>query len=161
MELSFNKLPESLAEFKAIPEAALSTPFETAAMTVLALCAYPKDKDAAFAMLQYLKGPAAMTNYDKQFIRERFVDGDYVPRSYFNGAVPENDYTPSKPYTITIGENPYSYESEGYAKLFLTSGGADSPRQIVLRKAKDGKWYLWEQYIMVGIRKPGSENPWA
>ena len=161
MEFSFNKLPETLDEFKAIPQAALNTPYETAAMTVLALCAYPKDMDAALGMLQYLKGPAEVSNYDKTFLRERFENGDYVPRSYFKGAIPDNDYEPSKPYTLVISENPYSFENDGYAKLGLTSGGADSPRQIVLRKAKDGKWYLWEQYILVGIRKPGSENPWA
>ena len=161
MEFKFNKLPETLDELKALPQADLSTPFETAALTVLALCAYPKDKEAAIAMLQYLKGPTEITNYDRQFISERFVNGDYVPRSYFKGAVPDNDYCPSTPYTLDITENPYSYDTDGYAKLYLTSGGADSPRYITLRKAKNGKWYLWEQYIMVGIRKPGSENPWA
>jgi hypothetical protein len=30
-----------------------------------------------------------------------------------------------------------------------------------MRKAKDGKWYLWEQFILVGIRQPESANPWA
>lgn len=47
------------------------------------------------------------------------------------------------------------------ARLFIRSGGADNPRQIDLRKAKDGKWYLWEQYILSDIRKPESSNPWA
>ena len=41
------------------------------------------------------------------------------------------------------------------------SGGADSSRDVLLRKAKDGKWYLWEQFLLVGIRKPESSNPWA
>ena len=52
-------------------------------------------------------------------------------------------------------------ENENYAKLFLTSGGADSPRYVQLRKAKDGRWYLWEQFILVGIRPPESTDPWA
>ena len=68
---------------------------------------------------------------------------------------------PSQPYTVTVSENPYSYQNEGYAKMFIRSGGADSPREVLLRKAKDGKWYLWEQFILVGIRQPESQNPWA
>ena len=98
---------------------------------------------------------------DKSFIADRFRDADYVPRSYFKGANPQNNYNPSQPYTVTVFENPYSYDTENYAKLFITSGGADSPRNVMLRKAKDGKWYLWEQYILVGIRQPESTNPWA
>lgn len=47
-------------------------------------------------------------------------------------------------------------------KLFIPSGGADAPRPIQLRKAKDGKWYLWEySSILLDIRKPESSNPWA
>lgn len=40
----FSELPATLEEFKALPQAAMATPFDTAAMTVLALCFYPKDK---------------------------------------------------------------------------------------------------------------------
>ena len=37
---SFLALPESLAEMQALPEAVLEDPFQTAALTVCALCAY-------------------------------------------------------------------------------------------------------------------------
>ncbi len=157
----FASLPETVEQFKALPQAAMSNPFDTAALTVLAFCFYPQDKDACLAMVDHLKGPRPLSNYEKSFIADRFRDSDYVPRSYFNGATPQNDYLPSQPYTVTVSENPYSYQNEGYAKLFIRSGGADSPREVLLRKAKDGKWYLWEQYILVGIRKPESSNPWA
>ena len=157
----FSQLPETVEQFKALPQASLTDPFNTAALTVLAFCFYPQDKDSSLAMIEYLKGPAALSAYDKSFIADRFRDADYVPRSYFNGAVPQNDYLPSQPYTVTVSENPYSYQNEGYAKLFIRSGGADSPRDVVLRKAKDGRWYLWEQHILVGIRQPESANPWA
>ena len=60
-----------------------------------------------------------------------------------------------------MSENPYSYQNQGYATLYIRSGGADSPRSVQLRLAKDGKWYLWEQFILVGIRQPESQNPWA
>ena len=160
-KITFADLPETLDAFKALPQAAMSTPFDTAAMTVLALCFYPKDKDLSLTMLDFLRGPRPMSGIDKSNIADRFRSKDYVPRSYFKGATPQNDYTPSEPYTITVSENQYSYEVDGMAKLFIPSGGADSPRPIQLRKAKDGRWYLWEQLLLADIRKPESNNPWA
>ena len=157
----FSKLPETFDEFAAMPQAAMATPFDTAAMTVLALCFYPQDEALSLRMLDLLRGPRPLSEYEKSFIKDRFTDSDYVPRSYFVGATPDNDYLPSQPYTVNVSENPYTYANEGYAKMFLTSGGADNPREIVLRLAKDGKWYLWDQMILVGIRAPESTNPWA
>ncbi len=161
VDVTFASLPESLEEFRALPQAALNNPFDTAAMTVLALCFYPQDRELCFQMLEFLKGPGTLSPYERQFIRDRFMDSDYVPRSYFKGASPQNDYLPSQPYTISVSENPYSYQNQGYAKLFIRSGGADNPREILLRLAKDGKWYLWEQFLLAGIRAPESSNPWA
>jgi len=139
----------------------MSTPFETAAMTVLAFCYYPQNKELSLQMVDFLKGPRPLSGVEKSFIADRFRDGDYVPRSYFEGSTPQNDYTPSEPYTIVVSESPYSYQNENYATLYITSGGADSPRSVQMRKAKDGKWYLWEQFILVGIRQPDSVDPWA
>lgn len=161
VEVTFAQLPETLDAFKAMPQAQLSTPFDTAAMAVLALCFYPQDANLSLAMLDSLKGPQPLSGYDKQFIRDRFQGKDYVPRSYFEGATPANDYCPAEPYRIKVSENPYSYQEQGYATLYLQSGGADSPRPVKLRQAKDGKWYLWEQHLLADIRQPESANPWA
>ena len=160
-KIVFEDLPESLEAFKALPQAALSTPFDTAALTVAALCLFPADRELCYQMLDYLRGPWPMNGMDKQQIADRFRDKDYVPRSYFEGAVPGNDYSPSVPYTVTVKSDPHSYDEQGIAKLFIPSGGADDPRPIKLRQAKDGKWYLWEQYLLSGIRQPESSNPWA
>lgn len=160
-EIVFDRLPETLEEFKAMPQAALSTPFQTAAMTVLAFCFYPQNPQLSLDMVNYLRGPRPLSGYDQSFIKDRFRDSDYVPRSYFEGATPQNDYLPQEPYRVRVSENPYSYQNQGYATLYIRSGGADSPRSVQLRLAKDGKWYLWEQFILVGIRQPESRNPWA
>lgn len=161
VKITFSTLPDTLDGFKALPEAKMDNPFSTAALTVLAFCFYPENKDLSLQMLDFLRGPRPLSVMDKQFIADRFRDKDYVPRSYFEGATPNNNYLPSEPYSITVSENPYSYQNEGYATLYITSGGADSPRSVQLRLAKDGKWYLWEQYLLADIRKPESENPWA
>lgn len=160
-ETVFTALPETTADFLALGQAKLATPFDTAAMTVLALCFYPENKELSLEMLNYLRGPRPLSEYDKQFIRDRFMDKDYVPRSYFKGATPKNDYLPAEPYTVTGFTNPHSKIAENTVRIFLSSGGADSPRYIDARLAKDGKWYLWEQYLLSDIRKPDSADPWA
>lgn len=158
----FSSLPETYEQFVVLPQASLSTPFETAAMAVLAFCYYPKDRELCYKMIDFLRGPRPMNSSDKSFIADRFREKDYVPRSYFAGATPANDYQPQSPYTIEVRENQYTYSVDGIAKLFIPSGGADDPRPIQLRKAKDGKWYLWEySSILLGIRQPESSNPWA
>ncbi len=160
-KIQFADLPENMEAFRALPQAALSTPFDTAALTVAALCLYPSDRELCYQMLDYLRGPRPMNGMDKQFIADRFRAKDYVPRSYFEGAVPGNDYMPTAPYTVTVKSDPHSYDEQGFAKLFIPSGGADAPRPVKLRQAKDGKWYLWEQFLLTGIREPESSNPWA
>ncbi|MBQ3069321.1 MAG: hypothetical protein IJD01_05190 [Clostridia bacterium] len=159
---TFANLPESLTQLQALPEAVLDDPFKTAALTVCALCAYAKDKAVGTEMLNWLRGPRPLSGVDLSFLNDRFRDGKtYVPFSYFKGATPENDYTPDVPYTLTVETNPYSDANEGYKKLFVRSGGADHPREIVLRRKGDGTWLLWDQMILVGIREPKSADPWA
>lgn len=157
---SFAALPESLAEMQALPEATLEDPFRTAALTVCALCAYAADKKIGAQMLNWLRGPRSLGPYDLSFLNDRFRDGYHVPFLYFAGATPENDYSPGQPFTLTFEEGPYADANPGYKKLHIRSGGADHPREIVLRQTADGKWYLWDQFLMVGIRQPRSQNPW-
>ena len=160
----FARLPESLDELKALPEATLDTPFKAAALTLCALCAYAADATIGTEMLNFLRGPGGpMSPQDLSFLKDRFRDGKfYVPFSYFAGATPDNDYTPSEPFTVRVTANPYSYQSEGYATLYIASGGADSPRPITLRqKASTNQWFLNQQSLLVGIRDPKSSNPWA
>ena len=159
---TFQRLPESIEELKALPEASMDSPYKTAALTVLALCAYAAAPEIGKEMLNFLKGPAPLSGYEISFLNDRFRDSKLVPFSYFAGATPENNYTPSQPFTLTIFSNPYSFQSENRATLHLNSGGADNPRQIKLRlKPSEGKWYLEEQMILVGIRAAKMDDPWA
>lgn len=158
---TFAALPESLAQMQALPEAALKDPFQTAALTVCALCVYAADKNIGAEMLNWLRGPRPLSPMDISFLNDRFREGHHVPFSYFAGATPENDYTPSQPFSLTIEAGPYADANAGYKKLHVRSSGADNPREIVLRQKGDGTWLLWEQTILVGIRAPKSSDPWA
>ena len=163
-QVTFASLPATLDEFRAAPMSALNEPQHTAALTVAALCAYPKNKTAALDMLNYLKGPQPLSPYETQFLADRLRGKDYVPASFFMGSTPENNYTPNEPYVINIIETPHSRAqlSEGYLQLYIQSGGADSPRPIKLRyKSSTNQWFLWEQMLLSDIRPPAASDPWS
>ena len=156
---SWNSLPQNLDELKALPEAGLKTPEETAALTAAALCAYQKSPDGCREMLAFLKGPAGLSPYEKQFLKDRLNGKEYVPFSYFSGSSPANGYQPSVPYAISAERLPDT--EEGYAKVSLRSSGADAPRPVRLRrKESSGQWFLEEQFLLADIRKPDREDPW-
>lgn len=157
---TFSALPENLQQMQALPESALTSPLQTAALTVCALCAYAAAPAVGTEMLNFLKGPQPLTPYETQFLKDRFRDKKYVPFSYFAGAVPANDYTPAVPYSLTVFSNPHSYSQEGYAVIYIRSGGADTERQVKLRR-KGSQWFLWEQFLLPDIRAPKSQDPWA
>lgn len=160
---TFSALPESLAQLQSLPEATLDSPYKTAALSLCALCAYAADKNIGIEMLNFLRGPRPLSPMDISFLDDRYRDGNtYVPFSYFAGATPDNNYTPTQPFTVTVESNPYSDANEVYKKLFIKSSGADTPREIVLRmRGSDGKWFLWDQFLLVGIRMPKAQDPWA
>ena len=156
----FQSLPKNVDELRRLPEYAMTDPFMTAALTVAALCRYEADPQAACDMLNALKGPRPLSPFEIQFLRDRLAGKGYKPFSYFSGAVPGNNYTPAQPYEITVYDDPYSYQNEGYARLLLRSNGADSPRQITLRR-KGEQWMLWDQMLLSDIRIPVKDDPWA
>lgn len=163
---TFTALPKNLEELKSLPEAALTDEFASAALTVLALNVYPEDREACFEMMDFLNGPDTLSGLDRQKLNDRFMDGkDYTARSYFKGAVPENNYTPAQPYTLTVIQSAHSRdtENEGYITLYLQSGGADSERGVRLRKKpSSGQWFVNQfEGLLAGIRIPKESDPWA
>ena len=158
---TFNSLPQNLDELKARPEANMKDPYGVAALTLAALCRYETSPEDCFEMLDWLKGPEDLSNYEKQFIRDRLTGKTYKPRSYFKGATPDNNYTPSKPIRFVPTSNPYTFQNEGWATIYVTSGGADNPRTIKLRKkASTGEWFLNEIQCLSDIRTPAADDPW-
>ena len=140
----------------------MDTPFKTAELTVCALCAYAAQPDIGIEQLNFLRGPRPLNGQDLSFLKDRFRGNrTYLPFSYFAGATPDNNYTPTEPFCVTITSDAHSYDEQGYARLYIASGGADSPRPIKLRRKGDGQWCLWEQYLLTDIRQPKANDPWA
>lgn len=160
---SFEALPQTVDELKALPEAALTDVYAVAALSLLALTKFEADRNASIAMLNFLKGPDPLTPMAIQQISDRFMDGKfYKVNSFFEGATPANNYTPSQPYKVKVSSTPYSFETENWAVLYLHSGGSDSPRPVKLRKKPStGQWFLVEIQYLGDIRTPPTADKWA
>lgn len=162
MTFSFGSLPTSLEALMAMPEANLDNPYKAAALGIAALCNFEKNADETFRMLDFLNGPDEVSNYTKQFIKDRLSGKAYKTFSFFAGATPDNGYVPSIPYNITVSSNPYSFNEENWAILYVQSSGADSPRPIKLRKKPStGQWFVNDIQCLADIRIPVSADPWA
>ena len=162
MNIIFEKLPETLAEFQALPQFDLSVPENTCALFLAALNLYVKNREDGIVAINILRGPRPMSNMEIQFLRDRLMDKPYLPRAYFEGATPGNDYTPNKPYTLIVSPDPRPQDLEpAYLRRYVKTSGADSPRAVMLRRKGD-EWFLWEYpAIVMGIRLPACEDLWA
>ena len=166
MLIKYGKIMNSKNDLESIDR---TNPANVAAALIHTFTNYKKDDTTNFyEMLQYLVGEyQPISEMMKQNIKDRMMQNNklgFIGKSYFKGATPSNDYTPDVPYEIEVIENDYSDDAEGYKRLFLKSGGADSPRPITLRLAKDGNYYVWSDSfigLLADIRGLESENPWA
>ncbi len=146
-----------------------TNPANVAALFVNISSSYDINNDSNFIeLLQFLMGEyQPISPMMRQNIKDRMIQNNkynYIGKSYFKGATPDNDYTPNIPYEVEVIENDYSRLEDGFIKLWLKSGGADSLRPITLRLAKDGNYYIWSDSfigLLTDIRKKESENPWA
>lgn len=160
---TFETLPQTADELAGLPEAALTDVYAVAALSLLALTRFEANRQESIAMLNFLKGPDPLTPMALQQISDRFMDGKfYTVNSFFEGATPANNYTPSKPFKVKVSSTPYSFDNENWAVLYLHSGGADSPRPVKLRKKPStGQWFLVEIQYLADIRPPVATDKWA
>ena len=163
---TFASLPTTVDELKALQGGDMKEPFASAAMTVLALNMYYTNKEAGIAAFDYVMGPDALSNLAISGIDMSIMqNGDKVAMSYFEGATPDNNYQPRTPYTLKVYEysNSKDVYEDGYYRLFVKSGGADSERQITLRNKKStGEWFATEfASLYMGIKQGKEEDPWA
>ena len=163
---TFNAIPTSVDELKALNGGDMKDPFASVAMTVLALNMYYNDKDLGIAAFDYVMGPGELANLQKSGIDDSIrQNGTKVAISYFEGATPDNNYTPKQPLTIKVYEFATSKDvnNEGYLRLFVRSGGADSERLVTIRnKPSTGQWFAHEfSSLYLGIKTAKEDDPWA
>ena len=161
IEIVIESLPQTMDEFIALPQMDLTVPQHTVALFLIALCNFVKDRKLGKSMIDKLKGPVPLNAHEEAFLCDRFRDKPYLPMAYFDGATPKNNYTPTTPLTLRIFDDFKKNAEDGYIRLFLETTGADAKRPITLRRKADS-WYLWEySSVLMGIRLPAINDPWA
>lgn len=154
----------------------ITSPHMAVALCYAALCRYKQSPSAAKAMYRWLKGPEGITALEWQNISRRLKEKPYITFALFDGAVPANNYTPAQPYVCRpftqsqgsghgatyIDYGTYT-EVDGvvYCKVFVRSGGADSPVPIMTKFHRaSGNWFVngTAMVALSDIRPPSSQG---
>lgn len=167
--IEVSHLPQDVEAFLSLRDEIGSTPEGGAAMLVMALLLYAGDKGLGRQCLtiaadrdRLQEGPGGYRNWELRAKDMRLIDSQitampYLPRSYIQGATPENGYQlPDPPYRFRFDSNPYGGDpATGVFKAFLRCSGASRPRPVMLRQNDKGLWKGCEwSSLIVGIREP-------
>lgn len=148
MEIKFDKLIKDVVEFDSYDR---TNPYVVCGLVVHTICNYD-NKDMFYDMLSYLMGPKQDINpIFKQRINDRMIQGDkykYIGKGYFKNTSSSNGYELPDTLIVDVVESSSQAVEDGYLRLDLVHSGADSKRQIMLRKAKDNNWYLWSDSVI-------------
>ena len=164
--MEFEKLLNTCEELKKFDR---SNPEVVGCLLIHTITSYDiNNPEEFYKMLQYLLGDAQLlSNLAKQSIKDRMSNNnkyEYIGKSYFNGALPDNDYNPSIPYKVDVEVNDNDIVEDGYKRVLFKSGGADSKRYILVRLGKDGNYYVWSDSYMgllADIKAKESTDFWA
>ncbi len=155
-QVVFWNLPKTIDDFRSLPQASLSSPNESAAMALLALSYYGKDPLLSMSMLEFVKGPAELGDHEKSMLADALSKDPTLIRSFFRGASVSNGYEPDDPYTVVLGNASEADDTDVYATVEIQ--GSRGPGEIRLRKTRDGRWCLWEQFL---LDVASDDSPWA
>ena len=177
---TFTTIPTNAAELKQYDITTSDGRYKTMALLILAYRTWtPTNPTDCEEMLSYLNNKE-MTQYYKNFLRDRMKADNgykYLGNSYLNGATPANNYTPSKPISITLRQDtlpgkgnsisediPYfepTQTTPAIYRSFTDFAGSDSSRWICTYKhSKTGKWYIWDQSwhdLLTRIKQPAGK----
>ena len=176
---TFTKLPTTLEDIESFFAEAEPNDgtynyggFNAMAATICAACTFaggsnPSDpffsKDPVRSMFEYINGPnidiarSQMDNAISSMKSAIQACGSNVYKSYFNGATPENNYTPSEPFVLEMYKGPYYIEGKETITgdrpttymILVKSNGADSERYIdVYHSEVADRWFSYDNQFM-------------
>ncbi len=164
---TFNALPKNIEELKTLEvnnREYFNSPHFVTALFVCCLNRITENSADTWEMINYLRTHNAtigknniqkISNQDmQQIVTSNLVGNDIngYPvvnglRSYFAGSTPENLYTPTTPYQVTVveaGSETYRAENEiNYCYLYVETSGADSAQgPLQLRETNNHGWLI-------------------
>jgi hypothetical protein len=167
-QITLEKMPSSVEEFKALQKTFATQPQGGAAMMIVALLIYSENQELGQQIVTLATNESRLVdgskgyenkqiaNIELQRLRDRVAGKAYVIKSYFHGAYPSNGYQASTPHKIDTFLNPHSSLGGGKMKVFIMCNGADNPRPITLKKSGDfWKADEWSS-LLLGVKKPMS-----
>lgn len=114
--VTFTNIPSGYTEFAAVYEFLGKTPHGTAAMTVMAMEIYLRNKSTGEKCIDLLVSPTKQADMKRALTSNR-SDYRYLAAAQLEGATPFNGYQPSEPYTIkfygTSTQNQFLHSPEG------------------------------------------------
>jgi hypothetical protein len=164
--VNLRMIPTTMDDFNAIRDEIANSPEGGAAVFILAMLMFDKDKklgeQALTVALDRSNLSESMMGY-KGFIPsnsikyhiDRFSSKTYWGRAYIEGTSPDNAYQLPAELNVLIGRNAYSQLSNGDIKVFVKCSGADTPRPIALRVNDKGIWKAVEcSSMFLDMRAP-------
>ncbi|MHA2208283.1 MAG: DUF6935 domain-containing protein [Candidatus Thorarchaeota archaeon] len=157
----------SFDKFKAAWEKDASDPYDSIIYYVIAALNIDKDSKLADAMMTIVvskrdcmdssSSPSGLKlGKSSAYYIGQFQEDKNIARSYV-GADWQEDYKFDKNnLTMTVTRD--QEVDDKTRKIFIHSGGADSPRPVTVKRNKHGQWKLTSYgSLCVGVRKPASE----
>ena len=173
LTIEFLALPKNVEDSKLIDRSDDNGKFVVVALLLASLKTWKKEDEETCSemMKELLNSPTVPNNYSnftKSFVKDRMLQNDkydFLANAYFDGANPDNGYTPNNPLSITLREYPYApqlstmYGPNIYVEKIVSDfKGADSERSVsVYKDPKDNKWYIWSdsyKSLLVDIKTP-------
>ena len=163
---TFNALPRNIEELKTLEvndREYFKSPHFVTALFICCLNRLPDNSTDTWEMINYLRTHTATVGEDNimkiskdntQNVVQNLLEDDThgFPsvnglRSYFAGSSPDNKYTPTTPYQVTIVEKSDIYVTKDgnlYARLYVESSGYDDPvGPLKLRKVEGHDWLVY------------------
>lgn len=167
--VKLNVFPTTLEEFDSTYNEQAVTAEGAILMFLVAMDIYTQDEELGKKCFGRCFHPANRNGdepipYFVQFMRDRFHRGSdqpWIARSYFEGAKPENSYTPKEPLTLKMksraNDDDYLTDMDAdVERRWVNSSGADSDRPVqVLRVRGEDLYYIFNYAGLASqVRKP-------
>lgn len=158
VKFTFEQLPKNSDEISKIVD--FKDEKYVAALFLATFVTHLNDSEEAIKMVNVLKGPQPLSDSEISFFNDQMEYKPHLHKAYFEGATPENNYTPDEPLSVIIYDDKIKPSEEGYIRVFVEIKGADNPRYIKLRQKGD-EWFIWEYYgILMSIKSAAESDPW-
>lgn len=150
-------LPELTGDYADRIRPLMNDPYMLAALTVETFEAFASDRERCYRQLALLRGPLRLLPRDVESVRLALEHKSYLPRSYYEGASPENGYLLVEPRAVVCEESPLAPLDVDILRVNVRCGGDPLPRSVSLRRRGE-TYYLWEYANLLIDPLPPSET---